>query len=210
MANRPAGVPFFARISSLEIACPDCDTVHICKTNQRGTYDPFTSTFHCRRCSAIFVLGVLAYRTSRYFGGTAAAPPPADRIPSLRQSAQLRAHLHADQRELAASPYDPYQAAAEYQARIAPPPPKTPPAPKPPKFPAAPKPSRNFFSKARAAKSLDGGGGLRLPKTQRYTHGQPVNVIVAGVCRCQVVDGDMSPVVAPDCPIHSVRAKEQG
>jgi len=37
-----------------------------------------------------------------------------------------------------------------------------------------------------------------------------VNMVIDGICRCQVVDGDMSPIIAPDCPMHSIAAKGEG
>lgn len=221
---KPQGAPFFARISSLELACPDCNTVHICRTFHRRAFDKYTSTFKCRECGSTFILGVLAYRTTRYLGARRGpAPPPADRLPTMAQAAQLRAQIDADRVEGAERVPDRVQtdrvADGAGQAdrvgagdrvgadRVDPPSP-----PDPLKkarlktLVKAVKPTRQYFRKAIQGRALDHGGGVLVSGVPPKKRGEPVNVLVAGVCRCQVDEDSMAATIDPGCPVHSVRS----
>ena len=87
---------FFARVWSLDIACPGCGTFHVERTNRqlkskasqalRVAWDPLTSHFVCRSCSAHFVIGVVAWLPP--FG--AMRMPPEDHLPKPWHLARLR------------------------------------------------------------------------------------------------------------------------
>lgn len=210
ITQRPAGTPFFARIRSLDLACPDCDTVYVTRPEHRTTYDRYTARFHCRNCGATFVLGVLAYRTSRYLKGRTVPVKgkkgrgrkkhqerinltPADRTPSVAQAGQLRARLPRLAKHLGGEGPDPNPPPSGFDLHE-----------------SVVELSRDFLRRASADRQLDSGGGLRMSWAARYAHGDAINRVVEGLCRCQLNDDlDGPPTIDPGCPMHSRRAKGQ-
>lgn len=79
------GQRFFARIRSLDIACPKCDSVFSMPRTGHKCWDARLSRFRCRHCGFTASLGIVAYPVA-----TGMASPPSDTIPTVAQSLELR------------------------------------------------------------------------------------------------------------------------
>lgn len=91
--------PFFARITGVDLECPQCGALATFTTTLRGkvkqsdarTWDPQTQTFSCPTCGRAVQLGILAW--TRVAPSTRVVPP--DIVPTPRQASRLRQLLTA-------------------------------------------------------------------------------------------------------------------
>jgi hypothetical protein len=84
---------FFARIWTLDVACPVCGTVHVAtreakqrRLKVKAEWDPYLGQFRCRHCGLRLILGVVAWQPPI---GAKALVPPNDTVPQPWQQAQL-------------------------------------------------------------------------------------------------------------------------
>ena len=177
---------FFARIRTLDLACPDCDEVYIARRN-RSVFDPAAGRFTCTRCGATYILGTYAYRTTyRYRGGTTPAGKPSDQNPTPAESLALRGNL-ADAKSPGRPPLAPGEKGNYH-------------APGMRRLTARQK--RRRIELAR--RGLDLPGGLLDRQLADRKHTDPTNIVVRGECRCLVDEEDGRVTIAPDCPMHSI------
>lgn len=77
---------FFARIRSLDMACPSCGEVFYCN-GISGAYRRLTGRFKCPKCSLVLAIAVLAYPVTT---DTRHQQQPDDWVPTVREAAAMR------------------------------------------------------------------------------------------------------------------------
>lgn len=83
--DRLEGDRFFARLSKLDMECPQCGEVYHLG-NKGGPFNKRISEFTCPSCGLVLAIGVIAYPVTR----AGQKQTPADCKPNYRQALALR------------------------------------------------------------------------------------------------------------------------